>query len=131
ARLSAEAVQRADRTATEALSVSERLRERMADLEKAAEERQGEINSLSGELERLRSEIAAARSALEEERRLRALDLRHAAGRTRHFLTGRLSLLISDARSALDFDPPQIEAARQRLDAARETIAGEVSNSHG
>jgi hypothetical protein len=38
-------------------------------------------------------------------------------------------LLLSDAKSALDFEPPHVEAARQRLDAAKETIAEEVKQS--
>jgi hypothetical protein len=85
----------------------------------------------SRELECVRSEMTASQSALEAERQLRELDLAQAAGRTRNLLAGRLSLLLSDAREALDFEPPHIEAARQRIDAAKETIVQEVNNSHG
>jgi hypothetical protein len=130
ASLSFDAVQRADRAAVEAGQARDRLQERIIELERALQEKQLETNTLSHEMEHLRSENAARKSSLEEERKLRELDLSQAAARTRHLLEGRLSLLVSDARSALDFEPPHIEAARQRLDAAKETIAKEVSNSH-
>jgi hypothetical protein len=85
---------------------------------------------LSRELDQLRAELTSNGRALESEKQLRELDLNQAAGRTRNLLAGRLRLLLSDARDALDFEPPHIEAARQRLDAAQETIAKEVDNSH-
>jgi hypothetical protein len=130
ARLSSDVVQRANLTATDALRERDRLQERVAQLEHALEQKGEEADNLSSALEHTRSEVASGKKALEDERKLRDLDLAQATGRTRHFLTGRLSLLLSDARVALEFEPPQIEAARQRLDSAKETIAEEVKNSH-
>jgi hypothetical protein len=130
ARLSSDLVQRADRTASEAIQARDQMQGRVADLERSLESKQGEMEALSRERDRLRSELTANKSALEAERQLRELDLAQAAGRTRNLLAGRLSLLLSDARDALDFEPPHIEAARQRLDAAKETIVQEVSDSH-
>lgn len=128
ARLSSDAVQRADRATSEATQARDRLQGRINEIEKALEVKQEKLDELSSEVEHLRSELAAGKIALKEEQKLRELDLAQAAGRTRHLLTGRLTLLLSDARVALDFEPPQIEAARQRLDAAKETIEQEVNS---
>jgi hypothetical protein len=130
ARLSSHLVQLAERTTREAIQARDQLQERIANLEQSLESKQQDIERLSGEAGRLRAELTSNTSALEAERKLRELDLAQAAARTRNLLAGRLGLLLSDARDALDFEPPHVEAARQRLDAAKETIAHEVNNSH-
>lgn len=128
--LSSEEVKEANETRDRAIQTREQLQVRVANLEKDTEAKQQENDSLSRELERLQLELASERSALEAQHRLRDLDASEAAARTRSLLTGRLNLLLSDARDALDFEPPHIEAARQRIDAARETIVQEVSDSN-
>jgi hypothetical protein len=75
--------------------------------------------------------LATSQHEVETQRQLRQLDAAESGGRTRSLLTGRLSLMLSDARDALDFEPPHVEAARQRIDAAKETIAQVVNKPNG
>jgi hypothetical protein len=128
--LSSEEVKGANHTRDRAIQARDQLQVRVADLEKYTKAKEQENDSLSRELERLQLELASERGALEAQRRLRELDATEAAARTRSLLTGRLNLLLSDAKDALDFEPPHIDAARQRIDAARETIAREVNDSN-
>jgi hypothetical protein len=130
ANLNTKEVEEADRSRNEALQARDRLQRRLAELESALESKQQETDSLSREFQRLEAELMSSKSALEAQRQLRELDAAEAAGRTRNLLAGRLSLLLSDARDALDFEPPHVEAARQRIDAARQTIAQEVDDSN-
>jgi hypothetical protein len=127
--LSSDAVQRSDRAAMDATRARERLEIHVAELGTVVATQRQEADNLSLEINSLRADLDAKTNALEAERKLRNLDLAHAAGRTRSLLTGRFSLLLSDARDALSFEPPHVEAAKQRLDALRATIDQEVANS--
>ena len=80
---------------------------------------------------RFLKELAAAQKELRDEKELRALDRTKQAGRFRGFLTERVSPALSDARDALDFDPPHVDAARQRIEMAISAISGEVEKSNG
>jgi hypothetical protein len=130
ANLSSDDIKEANRARNEAFQVRDMLRTRVADLERSLESKSQEIDGLANEARQLEAEVASGKSALEAQRQLRQLDAAEATGRTRNLLAGRLSLLLSDAADALEFEPPHIEAARQRINAARETIAGEVGNSN-
>lgn len=130
ANLSLEELNEAGRNRDRALQARDQLQTRLADLERMLASKDQEADRLSGELQRLQAELSASNSTLEAQCRLRELDAAEAAGRTRNLLSGRLSLLLSDARDALDFEPPHVEAARQRIDAAKETIAQEVKQSN-
>jgi hypothetical protein len=128
--LSSEEVKEAVLSRDRAIQTRDQLKIRVAELEQAVKLKQEETDSLSRELQCLQIELTSERSELEDERRLRELDATEAAARIRNLLTGRLALLLSDARDALGFEPPHIEAARQRIDAARQTIFQETNNSN-
>ncbi len=127
ASLSLEEVKEADRNRNQALRGREQLQARLAELGQQLESKDREAATLSSELKQLKDDLNSAKHEVEAQRRLRNLDAAEAAGRTRNLLAGRLSLLLSDARDALEFEPPDLEAARERIDAARETIAHEVN----
>ena len=92
-----------------------------------------EIDRLRAELKRVSEERDELATRLDESERqwrgqkeLRAIDRTQSRGRSRRFLKERLSPLISDARDAMQFDPPQIEGARQRLDMVAAAITNEL-----
>jgi hypothetical protein len=129
--LSSEEIKEANQNRDRAIQTRDLLQAHVNDLERVIESKQQEADGFSKEVQRLGSELSSERDALEAQRRLREFDATETAARTRNLLSGRLTLLLSDARSALDFDPPHIEAARQRIDAAKDTIAREVDDSNG
>ena len=51
-------------------------------------------------------------------------------GRFRGFLAERLTPPLFDARDALGFDPPHVDAARQRIEMAITAIDGELEKSN-
>ncbi|MYC24719.1 MAG: hypothetical protein F4X56_02220 [Gammaproteobacteria bacterium] len=92
-----------------------------------------EISELRNEIERavkkrneLAERMAVTEAQLKGQKELRAIDRVQIRGRARSFLIDRLAPLISDARDALEFDPPQIDGARQRLDMVISAIAKEL-----
>jgi hypothetical protein len=126
AQLSGDALSKATSERDEAIHTRNRAQNRINDLESLVEHEKERVEQLSGELGRLNAALAASRQETEELRQLRQLDLDEQKARQRFFLSGRLNLLASDARDALDFEPPHVDAARQRLDALKQTIAREV-----
>ena len=82
-----------------------------------------ETNQLRDELSRVAKErdaldrrLAETEEQLRGQKELRAIDGTQIKGRSRRFLKERVLPLISDAQDAMDFEPPQFEGARQRLD---------------
>jgi hypothetical protein len=131
ASLSQEEVKEADRSRNQALQARDQLQMRFDELEQQVASKSRDLARVLEELHGLKGDLDAAEREVEAQRRLRELDAAEAAGRTRNLLVGRLGLLLSDARDALEFEPPQVEAARQRIEAARETIVREVKNPNG
>ena len=82
------------------------------------------------ERDRLSKQLLSAQEKLRQEKELRALDATQQRGRMRTFLSERLSPSLSDARDALGFDPPLIEAAQQRIELAVKAIEDEAGKRH-
>lgn len=88
------------------------------------------LRETSAERDRLSNELSSTQEELRQEKELRALDTTQQRGRMRTFLSERLSPSLSDARDALGFDPPLIEAAQQRIELAVKAIEDEVVKRH-
>jgi hypothetical protein len=102
------------------------LRTRIASLETELEARRHELKRASEDQTRLSNQLASVQAELRDEKQLRALDRTRQEGRFRGFLTERLGPPLSDARDALGFNPPHIDAAQQRIEMAITAIGGEV-----
>lgn len=85
-----------------------------------------ELRDATAERDRLARSLDETEKRLRDQQNLRELDRKQIIGRFRAFLSERISLHISDARDAMDFDPPEISAARERLDIASAAIASEL-----
>ena len=103
-------------------SYQDREAARVAELD----EIRAQLKGMTEERDRLVERLRDTEAQLRDQKELRAIDRRQIVGRSRRFLKDRLSLLVSDARDAMDFDPPHLEAVRQRLDMASEVIEREV-----
>jgi len=106
------------------------LQDRIASLETELQTTGAELKRTNEDRTRLTNELVAAQKKLRDEKELRALDRTRQAGRFRGFLAERLSPPLSDARDALDFDPPVVDAARQRIEMAITAIVGVAENSN-
>lgn len=102
--------------------VNVKLREKLSDLESALRH----SNEQRGLTERQLREL---RDQLRDEKELRQLDTSRQVGRSQSFLRERLRPLLSDARDALDFDPPHTEATRQRVEMALAAVDGELEKA--
>ena len=114
----------------EVLSSLAGLQDRIASLETELQTTGAELKRTNEDRTRLSKELAAAQKELRDEKELRALDRTMQAGRFGGFLAERLSPPLSDARDALDFDPPVVDAARQRIEMAITAINGEMGKSN-
>lgn len=86
----------------------------------------GELKKSEDDQTHLSDELAIRTQEVENEKELRALDRSKQKGRHRSFLKNRVIQPLSDARDALDFDPPHVEAARQRVEMALAAICEEM-----
>ena len=84
------------------------------------------LRRVEKEREKLLKLLTETEGQLRGQKELRAIDRTQMRGRSRRFLKERLSPLISDARDAMEFDPPQIEGAQQRLNMVAAAIAKEL-----
>ena len=85
-----------------------------------------ELSLVTEERAALEKRLAETAAQLRGQKELRAIDRTQIRGRSRRFLKERVLPLISDAQDAMEFDPPQFEGARQRLDMALTAIAKEL-----
>ena len=85
-----------------------------------------ELKRVSEMCNQLGKRLAETEDHLRGQKELRAIDRTQTRGRSRRFLKERLSPLISDAWDAMEFDPPQIVGAQQRLDMVAAAIANEL-----
>ena len=85
-----------------------------------------ELRDATAERDQLARSLDETKKRLRDQQNLREIDRKQIIGRFRAFLGERISLHISDARDALDFDPPEMSAARERLDIASAAIASEL-----
>jgi hypothetical protein len=129
--LADEAVVRATQERSDAVAKQARLQEQVATLDASLRALRDREQQLISQVERLRSDLEQARREFDEQRQLRQLDRASQQGRMRQFLLERLGLLLSDARDALEFDPPHVDAARQRIESARETIDQQIGTLDG
>lgn len=116
-------IAQAERERREAIIVQTRLRENETALEAELSAAKDHIEILERQRVDLSDKLVSTEKQLHEERELRALDRTQQEGRSRRFLTERLSPLLSDARDALDSDPPSTKVARQRVEMAIEASA--------
>jgi len=114
----------------EASSRLESVRMRLESLESDLQSMRAELEEGAKARAQLSEEFAASRKELEEMKQLRALDHTQQVAKLRNFMSQRLNQPLSDARDALDFDAPQVEAARQRINMAIRAIAEELGNPH-
>ncbi len=121
----------ANQSLQQAIRARDTLQTRLVQLEQLILSKDRDLERMLDELKQLRGDLDASKNEVEAQRRLRELDASEAAGRTRNLLTGRLGLLLSDAQDALEFEPPHVDGARQRINAARETIVEEVKRHNG
>ena len=105
------------------------LQDGIASLETELQTTGAELKRTNEDRTRLTNELAAAQKELRDEKELRALDRTKQAGRSRSFLAERVSLPLSDARDALDFDPPHADAARQRIEMVMSAISRELEKT--
>ena len=103
-----------------------RCRDEQASQIEEIDELRGELKRVGEELDELAKRLAETEKQLCGQKELRAIDHTQIRGRSRRFLKERLSPLISDARDAMEFDPPQIEGAQQRLDMVAAAITREL-----
>ena len=129
--LSDDAVVTAERLRDEANSTRRALSVRVDDLESKVSSQTQEIDVLKDTVATLEEELRTALADAAAERGLRELDRTEWTSRYRNFLSGRLKLLLSDAKDALEFDPPHIEAVRERIGAATESVNQEMSRLDG
>lgn len=92
-----------------------------------------ETNELRDELSRVAEErdtldrrLTETAEQLRGQKELRAIDGTQIRGRSRRFLKERVLPLISDAQDAMEFDPPQFDGARQRLNMVVTAITKEL-----
>lgn len=90
------------------------------------EEVRCKLKRVEKEREKLFKLLTETEEQLRGQKELRAIDRTQNRGRSRRFLKERLSPLISDARDAMEFDPPQIDGAQQRLHMVAAAIAKEL-----
>ncbi len=84
------------------------------------------LDAVQSKVAALAENIAVLRKELGEEKDLRALDHSRAVAHTRRFLTERIGQFLSDARDALEFSPPHVDAVAQRIELVIEEIAKEL-----
>ena len=106
------------------------LQNRIAALELALKSARSEIDKAGEDHARQSSELSALQNDLSSEKQLRTLERSKQAGRFRSFLAQRLRQPLSDARDALDFAPPHLDAVRQRIEMAISAIESETSKSN-
>ena len=111
------------------LSELDKLRDRAVARETELQMTRGNLKEAVEERTRLSSELSSAKKKLHDEKELRCLDATQQRGRMRAFLAERLNLPLSNARDALDLDPPYIEAVRQRIEMAITAIDDEMGES--
>jgi hypothetical protein len=87
-----------------------------------------QLQSLMENNSHLSQQINGLKKQLHDESELRALDRIDRRGRFRGFMSDRLNPALSDARDALEFDPPDTEAARQRIEMAITAVSREMEN---
>jgi hypothetical protein len=126
ARLGDEAAARAVQERNDAVTNQERLQAHIVTLESDFGKLREQEQHLTSQVRRLDLDLERAQREIDEQRQLRQLDRASQRGQMRQFLSERLGLLLSDARDALDFDPPHVDAARQRIESARDTINKEI-----
>ena len=108
----------------------DRWRELATGREAKLETQSAKLRETIEERDRLSSQLLSVQEELRQEKELRSLDATQQRGKMRAFLSDKLSPSLSDARDALDFDPPLIEAAQQRLDLATKAIEDETGKRH-
>lgn len=84
------------------------------------------LQGMTEERDRLAESLRDTEAQLNGQKELRAIDRKQIVGRSRRFLEDRLSRLVSDARDALDCDPPYLDIVRQRLESTSEAIEREL-----
>jgi hypothetical protein len=104
------------------------LTNQIATLEEKLKEAREKLRSASEEGARFSQQLGELQKQIRDEKELRALDRIDQAGKFRGFMSGRINPPLSDARDALDFDPPDTVAARQRIDMAIAAINREMDN---
>ena len=114
----------------EALSNLDKWRDRAASLETELQTTNEKLQETIEELTCRSNELSSTQRKLWEEKELRALDATQQNGRWGAFLSERLRLLLSDAHDALDFDPPHIDATRQRIEMAMTAIDNKMEESN-
>ncbi len=80
------------------------------------DELRDELSRVAKERDALDRRLTGTEEQLRGQKELRAIDRTQINGRSRRFLKERVLPLISDAQDAMEFEPPQFEGARQRLD---------------
>lgn len=105
-----------------ALSNLDKWRDRATSLETELQATNEKLRETIEELNCRSNELSSTQKELREEKELRTLDATQQSGRWRAFLSGRLRPLLSDARDALDFDPPHTDATRQLIKIAMTEI---------
>lgn len=106
------------------------LRERSAHLESELQAANEKLKKIHEDHEHLSEELAATQKRLDNEKELRALERTQQAGQFRGFLAERLDPPLRDARDALEFDPPHVKAAQQRVEMAITAVSGELEKSN-
>ena len=106
------------------------LKEQIASLELELQTTIENLETANEEIARLSDELEAAQRGLSDEKELRVLERTKQAGRFRRFMAERLSQSLSDACDALDFEPPHVDAARQRIEMAIAAINEEIDKSN-
>ena len=101
-------------------------RDREASLAAELEEVKTVLRCTTEERDRFAEHLEETGKQLQSEKRLRGLDRRQSAARSRGFLLDRLAPLLRDARDALDFRTPHIAGSRERLDMANEALKQEA-----
>lgn len=91
-----------------------------------AKELRNELDRVAEERDALDRRLAETADQLRGQKELRAIDRTQIKGRSRRFLKERVLPLISDAHDAMEFDPPQFEGARQRLNMLVAAITKEL-----
>ena len=105
-------------------------RERISELRLELDMSRDKIKRLTNTSTIQADEIEALRKRMSDDRETAALDRTRQSARHRVLLTERIGTLLSDARDALDFNPPQTEAARQRIEMSIRAIEQEVNKTN-
>jgi hypothetical protein len=119
-------IARAAKERQESIATLSSLRDRINILETKLQTTNEELEKTAENRDRLSEALAIAQKELSDEKKLHALECEKRAGSLRTFLTEQLSQPLSDARDALDFDPPHADAARQRIEMAMSAIGREL-----